>query len=715
MLETSYTSRPTGSPGAGRAVPQQKAEYWPLSKLRKAYTSYLTNKREEINEQIDARRYYHASQFTAKQAKIIAARGQPLMTFNRIGPKIDSITGLVESQRRDPKAYARTQQHEQGAELATAVVRYVLDEQRWNEKSPVVALDAAIDGIGGMELDIIEGDRGDHEIGLDVVDITSFFYDPHSSKADFSDARYMGVGKWLDHDVAQEMFPDAPEGALQSDEELVVESDKEARWFRSDGVNKRVRVVECWYKHNRGWCWAVFSGHSILKEGKSPFKDNKRKDICKYVMYSASVDQDGDRYGFVRNMKSAQDGINAKQSKMQHMIASNRLFVKRGMVDNVEKTRAEYAKADGVIEVNGDIDSSVKESDKSFDFTGLGELLKLNYEEIERFGPNPALVGDENVESTSGRAIALLQQAGMKQLGPYLLGNRGWKLRLYRAIFSVAQQVWTGERTIRVTDNEQIAQFIEINKLQSGPLGPQLVNALGSLDVDIILDEGPDTITMQQDQAETAKALAASGVPIPPQVLIELSPLDSQTKRKVEEIFEQAAQQNPQIDPAQAKLAEVEMNGKIKVAELEQEGQLKQRQIEQEGALKNKQIEMEAAHKERQLAIETNLKRQQAEQDEEIAFTKHDSEMRRAGEKHDQDRRVTEEKMQIEREARAEKAPGGGAEVNKVAKQLVAEFKAIGEDIKTGVVEGVREIVSKPRKVTVVRDKTGRIVGGESA
>jgi hypothetical protein len=28
-------------------------------------------------------------------------------------------------------------------------------------------------------------------------------------------------------------------------------------------------------------------------------------------MFSGNVDQDGDRYGFVRNMKSAQDGINA--------------------------------------------------------------------------------------------------------------------------------------------------------------------------------------------------------------------------------------------------------------------------------------------------------------------------------------------------------------------------------------------------------------------
>jgi hypothetical protein len=44
-------------------------------------------------------------------------------------------------------------------------------------------------------------------------------------------------------------------------------------------------------------------------------------------MFSANVDQDGDRYGLIRNMKSAQDGLNAKQSKLQHIIASKRLIL----------------------------------------------------------------------------------------------------------------------------------------------------------------------------------------------------------------------------------------------------------------------------------------------------------------------------------------------------------------------------------------------------
>jgi hypothetical protein len=35
---------------------------------------------------------------------------------------------------------------------------------------------------------------------------------------------------------------------------------------------------------------------------------------------SAAVDQDGDRYGFVRNLKSANDEINQRRSKALHEV-----------------------------------------------------------------------------------------------------------------------------------------------------------------------------------------------------------------------------------------------------------------------------------------------------------------------------------------------------------------------------------------------------------
>jgi hypothetical protein len=76
----------------------------------------------------------------------------------------------------------------------------------------------------------------------------------------------------------------------------------------------------------------------------------------------------------------------------------------------------------------------------------------------------------------------------------------------------------------------------------------RMTNALGSLDVDIILDEGPDTITMTQDTYDTMSALASKGQQIPPDVLLELSPIPSTLKRKLIARIEQAQQGDPEKD-----------------------------------------------------------------------------------------------------------------------------------------------------------------------
>jgi hypothetical protein len=580
MVETSYTSGATesGGPHATGATGGQQTdgtEYWTLSKCKDAYTDYLGSKSEEIEEQKDARRYYHASQWTEDQIKVLKKRNQPPTVFNRVGRKIDGVVGLVERIKQDPKAYPRTPKHEEGAELATAVVRYVMDEQRFDEKRPEVARKGAIDGIAGVEINIAQGDQGDPEVELEIVEPDSFFYDPRSYRADFTDAMYMGVAKWLDVDTAKGMFPDHADqlGAMSDSTEFTSSPDRERKWFSTTGTKRQIRVVDLWYKHKGEWCYAIFTGSTVLMEGQSYLKGQKGKTECKYVMYSSNIDQDGDRYGFVRNLKWAQDAINARQSKMQHVLASRRLILSQGAVQDVEVARREWARPDGVVMVNGAVNEGAKADDQSFDFAGWTKMMEMALAEVENFGPNPALIG-QGIENKSGRAIQLLQQAGMADLGPYLSGFKGWVLRVYRAVFNAVQQHWQAERWIRVTDDDGLAQFIQINGLGVDPNTgqPAIVNALGSLDVDIILDEGPDAVNMQADAYDTLTILAGQGAQVPPSVLIELSPLPSSQKKRIQDMLEQQGQ-SPQ--------AQIQQRGMMaEVADKEAAAGLKQAQTQ---------------------------------------------------------------------------------------------------------------------------------------
>ena len=127
---------------------------WKLEKCVQAYDTYLDNKVLEIEEQQNARRYRHGAQWTADQVKALNDRKQPVVTYNKIGRKIDGIVGLVERLKQDPKAFPRTPQHQQGADLATAVLRYLMDSNRWDEVAPLIAEAAAVDGLAGIELDL---------------------------------------------------------------------------------------------------------------------------------------------------------------------------------------------------------------------------------------------------------------------------------------------------------------------------------------------------------------------------------------------------------------------------------------------------------------------------------------------------------------------------------------------------------------------------------
>lgn len=568
MDMTGYGAR-GGIPAASSSTSAPADGGWPLHRLKKSYTDYLANKQDEINEQKDARRYYHSAQWTDKQIKALNARKQPVVTFNRIARKINGVVGLIERLRQDPKAYPRTPKHEDGAELATAVIRYVLDEQEWKAKSPECAINGAVDGIGGVEIEITEGDQGDNEVSFDVVNPDSFFYDPRSYKADFSDARYMGVGKWMDYDAAIEMFPDKADeisAAGEDSTDLTSDPDREQRWFSYTGTRRMLRVVDIWYKHKGEWRWALFTGSTVLMEGESYLVDEKGKTQCRYVMFSCNVDHDGDRYGFVRNMKSAQDELNMRRSKGLHEINTRRLILTKGAVDDVEVARREWARPDGVVEINaGDLTANIKSDDKSIDFAGQMKLMENAIAELENYGPNQALIGD--AANQSGRAIALLQQAGMAELGPYILAYKGWKVRLYRAIWNAVQRHWSGERWVRVTDEENVAQFIQINGMQPDPMTgvPVLVNALGSLDVDIIIDEGADSVNVQADAYDTLTVMASKGAQIPPQVLIELAPLPGSTKKKLLEMMSQP-------DPMQQQAKQVALAGeaaKVKKTESE--------------------------------------------------------------------------------------------------------------------------------------------------
>jgi hypothetical protein len=526
--------------------------FWPVTRLKQQYIDYLAAKVMEYEEQKQARHFYHGAQWTPEDLKILRSRRQPVITFNRTARKIDSIVGLVQRLRQDPKAFPRNPKNASGAEIATQCVRAVLDANRWKFLDNYCARQAATEGIAGVELKLIEGDHDDPDVGMDFIFGDDFFYDPRSYKPDFSDARYMGIAKWLDLEEAIELFPDKEEELrtlmVETGFDLTTHADREYKWIYVN--EKRLRLVEHWYKHRGKWYWSFYCSMILLDQGVSPFLDERRKPMNRFIMFSANVDHDGDRYGFVRNLKGPQDEINQRRSKALFISNSRRLIAQKGAVDNIEVARCEWARPDGFVEVNPGRD--IKPEERQEDLTAHLELMQDARNEIDSFANiGAAQLMQDSPDAHSGVAINLIQRAGVAELGSFFLNYKDWKERVYKAIWNVASRTWQQERWIRVTDNQGLAQFIQLNGMGMNQWGqPTILNAVGDLSVEMTMDEGPDEASIMQDAWDVLRNQPPGTVP--PAVLIELSPMQDSVKKRVHQMMQPPP---PQPDPAaQAKI-----------------------------------------------------------------------------------------------------------------------------------------------------------------
>lgn len=520
---------PTDDPRKRRdqvsAAEEDAAQFLSVDTLRRQYTDYLTSKVDEVEEQKEGRRYYHGAFYTAEQLRILKDRHQPPLPWNRVKRKINRRVGLIGRMRSDPKAFGNNPKSEQGAEIATQSIRSVLDGAQFKTIDAACLLQAEIEANAGVQMVLTRGDTGDVNLTLHFVVGDEYFYDPTSYSLSFADSGFEGLSKWLSIDKAIELFPEREESLralLQSGSDMTTNPDREIKWTIS--TLQKVRVVEHWYQHRGKWCWAFYVADCLLDQGVSPFIDENGKSISSFVMFSRNIDQDGDRYGDVRDMKGPQDALNAGKSKILHIANSKQIKLTKGIVDDVEFARREVARPDGVVELNQVANGTFKVVDTKQDLAAFVQFTEDAKAELEQDADGAiAQMPVNGLANLSGRAIELLRQPGMAELGPFINTYRGWKLRLYRGIWNTIARYWTKERWIRVTNNQGLAQFIQLNGLGLDQLGrPTILNAVGALDVDIVLEEGPDVPTMQQDFYDALLRFPPGAVP--PQIIIEANP-----------------------------------------------------------------------------------------------------------------------------------------------------------------------------------------------
>lgn len=515
------------------AYPGDEADLLPM--LIRYYEDSEMASVDERDMAEKCRDYYDGAQITPTEMAILKRRRQPPVINNYVKRKIELLRGLERRGRSDPKAYPRTPNEENRADIATQVLRYIADDQRFDVIRSSVFDNIMIEGMGGAEV-IVEPDRvdGGYNVIVNHIPWNRIFRDPHSAHPAFTDGRYQGVVIWMDREDAIDLYPGC-EDILSSTFD-VGRSDTfgdrpQMHWC--DTKRRRVRVVQIWWKRKRDWWTSTFTRGGFLDPPvKSPYTDRHGDATCSLILRSCYVDRELNRYGIVRDLISPQDGVNKRESKLLHMLNVNQVIMEAGAVDDVDKVRQEAAKPDGVMVVNRGFEFKLQKDQA--EIQGHFHMLEYAVGQMNVTGPNAAMQGKDPREQ-SGRAIIAQQSGGQMEHEPIADTLRQWSHKIYEAMWMRARQFWTAQKSIRVTDEEKKVQFITLNRpitlmeelqgmppeqaqqiarqmgLQPGdPRLQQVVRVehnLDDLDVDITVEEGPDSPTMAAEQFSAIMAL----------------------------------------------------------------------------------------------------------------------------------------------------------------------------------------------------------------
>jgi hypothetical protein len=145
-------------------------------------------------------------------------------------------------------------------------------------------------------------------------------------------------------------------------------------------------------------------------------------------------------------------------------------------------------------------------------------------------------------------------------------------------------------------------------------------NDIANLDVDIVMDDAPDTVTQEVEDFQAMAEMVKSGFPLPPEAVIMSSPLGN--KDKILKMMKERPQMPPeaqkQMEQMSKQLQTTQQEAK-KLADQNQQLRMSQAEaqakIASETQLEQQRMQMEAAAKEREGRFQAMLDAADARRD----------------------------------------------------------------------------------------------------
>lgn len=544
--------------------------------------------------------YYDGIQLSEEELQILHERGQPVTVYNVTAVSMNWIFGSEKRGRTDDKILPRGKEDSKAAERKSKYMKYLADVNRAGFHRSAGFEDAAKVGIGWLECGLQDEDDGE-PIFERSESWRNVIFDSAGSRITEDDHRYRFRVRWVDEDVAIAMFKHIP-GAADKIRASVQESSVLSGYDGVDGdiamdfgenerdsatgrsmsefKRRRVRLIQAEYRNPedvkklRGGPFngqifdendprhqeqidtgaartvtktmlrmrlAIMTPSAILYDAPSIYRHNT---FSLTPIWCFRRGRDGMPYGFVRNLRPIQDGVNKRASKALHILSSNQTIIEEGALSSeqtIQEFMVEKNRPDGTIVMgNGKIDKIKMDVQRGMDQSHM-EFMAHDVGMIQQVGGVTDDLMGRKTNAVSGVAVQARQEQGsLATSGPFD------NLRLAHQIhgekkLSLVEQFVTDEKQFRITNMRGAPEFVTMNDGL-----PE--NDITRSKADFIVSEADWRATMRQAANEQFGELLGK---LPPELSIQLLDLwvDTMDIENRDELVKRIRAVNGQKDP----------------------------------------------------------------------------------------------------------------------------------------------------------------------